>query len=382
MAKPKDKQPWFKFYPQDWRGDAKLRMCSIGARGLWAEMLCVMHEAEPYGYLLSNGKNVTSRQMASLAGISQPECMKYMLELAGAGVYSLDENSAVFSRRMVRDREKAEKAKNDGLVGGNPEIRRGTVPKDQRLRPFKRSDAPQKTQRIFQRSGGKCHWCSTDLVFQPDGLANNNFHVDHVIAICDGGTNDEANLVAACADCNHKRARVVTVGFNSDHKPQIPEARLDDGTKTRASLISAEAFEVTGALERACGFALPEEIPPGWYGCAMWVQKCLSEGWNPAVMIDAARAVAMRKKGGFIESFKYLEKPLAQAMAEHAAPLPQVEIRQPEKLTVVANGTTGNVIAASDKLQSIIDSFGGRAREADDLRSAESPPHVRLLSQG
>lgn len=122
MAKPKDKQPWFKFYPQDWRGDAKLRMCSIGARGLWAEMLCVMHEAEPYGYLLSNGNTVTSRQMAALAGISQGECMKYMLELASAGVYSIDENKTIYSRRMVRDKAKAERDRNNGKGGGNPQL--------------------------------------------------------------------------------------------------------------------------------------------------------------------------------------------------------------------------------------------------------------------
>ena len=122
MAKPKDKQPWFKFYPQDWRGDAKLRMCSIGARGLWAEMLCVMHEAEPYGYLLSNGNTVTSRQMAALAGIAQGECMKYLLELADAGVYSIDESKVIYSRRMVRDKAKAEQAKQWGKGGGNPEL--------------------------------------------------------------------------------------------------------------------------------------------------------------------------------------------------------------------------------------------------------------------
>lgn len=123
MAKPKDKQPWFKFYPQDWRGDAKLRMCSIGARGLWAEMLCVMHEAEPYGYLLVGGKKVVARQMASLAGISQGECMKYLLELASAGVYSEDENKVIYSRRMVRDKAKAEKDRQNGKGGGNPRLK-------------------------------------------------------------------------------------------------------------------------------------------------------------------------------------------------------------------------------------------------------------------
>jgi uncharacterized protein (UPF0335 family) len=139
VAKPKDKQPWFKFYPQDWRGDAKLRMCSIGARGLWAEMLCVMHEAEPYGYLLKQRQHVTSRQMAALAGISVGECMKYMLELASAGVYSIDENKVIYSRRMVRDKAKAERDRNNGKGGGNPILtggdNGGVNPQDKAQKP-------------------------------------------------------------------------------------------------------------------------------------------------------------------------------------------------------------------------------------------------------
>jgi hypothetical protein len=123
VAKPKDKQPWFKFYPQDWRGDAKLRMCSIGARGLWAEMLCVMHEAEPYGYLVISDRPVSARQMAALAGVSQGECMKYMLELASAGVYSIDDDKTIFSRRMVRDKAKADKDRENGKGGGNPRLK-------------------------------------------------------------------------------------------------------------------------------------------------------------------------------------------------------------------------------------------------------------------
>jgi hypothetical protein len=151
VAKPKDKQPWFKFYPQDWRGDAKLRMCSIGARGLWAEMLCVMHESEPYGYLTISGKTVTSRQLAALAGVSQGECMKYMLELASAGVYSIDDDKTIYSRRMVRDKAKAEKDRENGKGGGNPtlkgEDKRGVNPQDNGVdkaqKPYSKNQSPE-----------------------------------------------------------------------------------------------------------------------------------------------------------------------------------------------------------------------------------------------
>jgi hypothetical protein len=136
-----------KFYPSDWRADPKLRMCSIGARGLWMEMICVMHEAEPYGFLVSNERSVTSRQLAALAGISQGECMKYLLELASAGVYSIDENKRIYSRRMVRDKAKADRDRENGKGGGNPKlkgsVKEGVNPLDKAQKPDTRSQRPE-----------------------------------------------------------------------------------------------------------------------------------------------------------------------------------------------------------------------------------------------
>jgi hypothetical protein len=55
-------RPWMKFYPADWRADPMLRVCSIGARGLWIELLALMHESERYGHLLVNGKQPTDHR--------------------------------------------------------------------------------------------------------------------------------------------------------------------------------------------------------------------------------------------------------------------------------------------------------------------------------
>lgn len=115
------KQPWFKFYPTDWRGDAKLRMCSIAARGLWAEMICIMHEAEPYGHLVVNGQPVSTSQMATLAGISARECAKLTAELGAAGVFTLVDG-VITSRRMVRDKAKEAQDRENGKGGGNPKL--------------------------------------------------------------------------------------------------------------------------------------------------------------------------------------------------------------------------------------------------------------------
>ena len=34
------------FEPEDWRADEGIRRCTLAARGLWLEMLCVMWEGQ------------------------------------------------------------------------------------------------------------------------------------------------------------------------------------------------------------------------------------------------------------------------------------------------------------------------------------------------
>jgi len=142
--------PWMKFYPADWRSDAELRLCSIGARGLWAEMMCLMHAAEKYGSLLVNGKRIDKRQLAGLAGISEKDCSILLLELETNGVFSRDEDGTIYSRRMRRDHAKALKDKENGKGGGNPTLKAGVNPpvnggdKAQKLEA--RSQSPEKKE--------------------------------------------------------------------------------------------------------------------------------------------------------------------------------------------------------------------------------------------
>ncbi len=184
------KRPWMKFYPCDWRGEPRLRMCSLQARGLWIELISYMHEGEPYGHLTVGGKIPDLTEIACLVSRPENEVRRAFTELEIQNVFSRSENGAIYSRRMVRDEQKLERQQKGGSNGGgNPQLRRGIVPKDQRVRPFKRSDAPNKTRRIYEKSGGKCHWCGSDLVCDAEPgvpLPSNFFHIDHVVAVCDG----------------------------------------------------------------------------------------------------------------------------------------------------------------------------------------------------
>lgn len=99
------KRPAFQFYPADWRKDAALQSCSLAAQGLWVNMLCIAHECDPYGHLVINGKPMNAAQIGRLVGVGPGECGSLLDELLDAGVVSMADDGAFFSRRMVRDEE-------------------------------------------------------------------------------------------------------------------------------------------------------------------------------------------------------------------------------------------------------------------------------------
>lgn len=107
------RRAWSKFYWESWTGDRKLRSCGLAARGLWMEMLAIMHEAEPYGHLLMAGKAVTVQQLANQAGCALKECTRAIAELEAATVFSRTEEGVIYSRRMVRDHAKTEQGRAD-----------------------------------------------------------------------------------------------------------------------------------------------------------------------------------------------------------------------------------------------------------------------------
>lgn len=45
------RRPSFQFYPADWLGNANLRRCSHTEKGIWLDVLCLMHDAPEYGVL-------------------------------------------------------------------------------------------------------------------------------------------------------------------------------------------------------------------------------------------------------------------------------------------------------------------------------------------
>lgn len=120
-------KPSFQFYPGDWLHDTALRACSIGARGLWIDMICLMHQCNPYGYLKVNHKVILPDNLARITGLTLEVAQNYISELEEAGVFSRDKNGVIFSRRMVRDEILRQKRAEGGKCGGNPALIKNKV---------------------------------------------------------------------------------------------------------------------------------------------------------------------------------------------------------------------------------------------------------------
>ena len=43
------KRPAFQFYPSDWQGNSNLRRCTHEEKGVWVDVLCLLHDQEEYG---------------------------------------------------------------------------------------------------------------------------------------------------------------------------------------------------------------------------------------------------------------------------------------------------------------------------------------------
>ncbi len=112
-----DKLPAFQFYPGDWRKDPGIQAMDFEERGVWFELLCIMHESEDRGRLVMNSLPIPIRRLAKLLGISAKKTEKFFKVFTELGVCSVDENGAFFNRRMVREEGKRQAKSRAGKAG-------------------------------------------------------------------------------------------------------------------------------------------------------------------------------------------------------------------------------------------------------------------------
>ena len=125
--------PYLPFFVADWLSDDDLDgLQDIAAVGLWIEMLSRMQKAG--GRFVLGGDPVSMTNGPALIA-KHVRCIKNAKEAAALldqlyrrNIFSLDDDGFIYSRRIVRDAERRQQAREYGRRGGNPRITGGGKP--------------------------------------------------------------------------------------------------------------------------------------------------------------------------------------------------------------------------------------------------------------
>ena len=71
------KRPSFQFYPGDWQANSNLKRCSHAEKGIWLDVLCLMHDQPEYGVLRWPLKEIAQAVGCSVAALKslQAKCI-------------------------------------------------------------------------------------------------------------------------------------------------------------------------------------------------------------------------------------------------------------------------------------------------------------------
>jgi hypothetical protein len=124
---------------------------------------------------------------------------------------------------------------------------------------------------------------------------------------------------------------------------------------------------LTEALWNALGFNGPLDIPPEFAGVDWRAIEWERAGWTVDLIDAEARRIARVKP---LKPLSYFEKVFATSFAKRQAPLPVVEIREAEKLTVTSYGKTQ---AAGDLRRAGFAGISARARYGHSESEIQRP---------
>jgi hypothetical protein len=116
------KMPAFQFYPADWRKDPGVQALGYFERGVWFEMLCLMHESSERGVLLLNERPFPDEALANTLGLPLEQLRATLAKLLAYGVAKQRDDGAIYNKRMVEDEIECQKRREDGHSGGNPKL--------------------------------------------------------------------------------------------------------------------------------------------------------------------------------------------------------------------------------------------------------------------
>ncbi len=114
------KLPAIQFYIGDWRKDPGVQSLDYEIRGVWFEILMLMHESNTRGLLLLNNQKMPTKALSQLLGLDNNKTKQIISKLLSYGVASTDEKTgALYCRRMLRDENLRKVRADAGKLGGS-----------------------------------------------------------------------------------------------------------------------------------------------------------------------------------------------------------------------------------------------------------------------
>ena len=147
MAEAQKKLPSIQWYPGDWRKDPGVQALDYHHRGVWFEVLMLMHESADRGRLKLNGRPMPDSAIARLLGLPADEWVQVRATLIEYGVASEDDDGALICRRMVRDELKRRQKVEAGRKGGRASRPPARAKQDPKQTPTRKSPSNKGRQR-------------------------------------------------------------------------------------------------------------------------------------------------------------------------------------------------------------------------------------------
>lgn len=149
---------------------------------------------------------------------------------------------------------------------------------------------------VLKRDGFRCRYCGANA-------ASTLLHVDHVVPIAEGGTDDPENLVAACADCNLGKSSV-SLDASPLGASASTDAMLEHAEQIRAYLAAVKEVELArGELVQMVIDRWVESVDPEGMqrdviaSLPTWIQDIGLERVMQAVDVIAKRSDINRSTG-------------------------------------------------------------------------------------
>lgn len=131
------KLPSFQFYPGDWHKDPGIRCLTMEERGVWFELILLMHESEERGKLVLNGKPYPEEYLANCCNnLEQAKFNQILSKILAIGIASKDEKTGIiFCRRILREENIRKIRSESGSLGGAPQNNQNASKKQAKTTP-------------------------------------------------------------------------------------------------------------------------------------------------------------------------------------------------------------------------------------------------------